>query len=106
MNKCISITLLFLFFCGHSVSSELDVSGKSWKSFNFPNRYPQTIILSKKLTPVYFETGENIDQLNHFEKSGTKSTIDSDDVKTINSMINSKYFDLARSQFLKSNDLV
>ncbi len=95
--------IFFVFFCNYSISSEIDLSGKFWEHFDLPNRFPQTIVLSKKLEPVYFETGNNVDRFNKFKKNFVPSKVGVDNVELINAMIHSEKFDVVRDAFSKSN---
>ena len=91
------LALFCLFFNSHSISAEINISGKQWKTYDLPNRFPQTIILSKALKPVYFETGENIDGLDEFTNTPSKSNLDEDDVEAINTIILSKKFNFLKN---------
>ena len=98
------LALFCLFFNSHSISAEINISGKQWKTYDLPNRFPQTIILSKALKPVYFETGENIDGLDEFTNTPSKSNLDEDDVEAINTIILSKKFNFLIDDFSNSED--
>jgi|GEM_PF-4209302 len=75
------LLLSFLFIMIFPVSTlavELDVKAKEWKNLDLPNRFPQTFIISKDLSPIYFETGENSSELSELLLSLNKNNVDID----------------------------
>ncbi len=98
------ITVYFLSFSSFGVEINIDIKTKEWKKLDFPNRFPQTFFVSNKLSPLYFETGENSSELSefliNFKKNKLDVDIDEEDniiiknmMKIIFEKINSENFD-------------
>jgi hypothetical protein len=84
---------------------DIDISAKEWKKLDLPNRFPQTFIISNDLTPLYFETGENSDELSEFFISLNRKNkehnddIDEDDVIKINKLKNKIFKAINKDDF-------
>ncbi|WP_076411961.1 hypothetical protein [Shewanella sp. UCD-KL12] len=91
MRALILVAIATIAFSTLSSAVELDVRAKDWKDLDLPNRFPQTFIISKDLSPVYFETGENSSELVEFLLSINKNSldvdIDDDDIPKIKALI-------------------
>ncbi|MCL1052151.1 hypothetical protein L2755_21375 [Shewanella abyssi] len=90
--KLLLNTLFVLMFSTSTLAVELDVNSKEWKKLDLPNRFPQTLIISNDLQPIYFETGENSSELSELLVSLNKNTlsidVDSDDILKIKNLTN------------------
>lgn len=93
MKKLILLTCLLgsLFSLPAQASVEVDVATSQWKTLDLPNRFPQTFVVASDLSPMFFATGESIDELAEFlstlkSKPAEFDGDDEDKAKIINMM--------------------
>lgn len=91
MRALVLFLSVFLSFSSFGIGVDIDIDTQKWKKLDFPNRFPQTFFVSSKLSPMYFETGENTDELTEFlidlKKGKLDVDIDDDDKEKIERMM-------------------
>ncbi|MCL1092315.1 hypothetical protein [Shewanella kaireitica] len=82
MRTLFSFIIVYL-LSFNAFAINIDFKRTEWKELDLPNRFPQTFFVSKKITPLYFETGENFSHLSEFlmklNKNELKVDIEEDD---------------------------
>jgi len=98
-----------LFLTSLTVSAiDIDISLKEWKKLGMPNRFPTTIYITKNLSPIYYETGINVEELGEFlvalKKNQFDDDVDEDDKLVISQMLKSVLGRISEGKVNKEKD--
>lgn len=89
--RILLILIVTCFLSFPSFGVDVDIKSDEWRKLDLPNRFPQTFFVSNEQLPMYFETGENSNELIDFlvglRKGEVSADIDDDDKFKINKMM-------------------